>query len=156
MICTKHTLSSLSLSLCHTHRQSIIRWTVAAEIKKNNCRNNVKMHVQEIRWHSIVWKLAGCVESVCHQNIVICWVVLSTMLNRDNPGLLCLFVLLYPIIWLNDDILIIVQHIGRLYSSVSVLSGGLSLLFCDLKHFVQASLSLALLYHLGFLYLTRW
>lgn len=33
-----HTL----LSLSHAQRQSIIRWTVEAEIKKNNCRKSVK------------------------------------------------------------------------------------------------------------------
>lgn len=62
-----HTLPSLSppLSSSHslTHRQSIIRWTVAAEIKKKPSRNSVKIHIQEIRWHSFVRKLPGCVQS---------------------------------------------------------------------------------------------
>lgn len=104
-MCKTHTL--LSVSLSHTQRQSVLRQTVEAEIKKNNCRNNVKnarprdqvaFLCQEAGW------LYGVTLPLKQLHL------LSNSLRtlyRDNPDLLCLFVLLHTITWLNDNLLII-------------------------------------------------
>lgn len=61
----KNTHSPLSLS--HTHRQSIIRQTAEAEIKKNNCRNSVKNAGPR-----------GQVAILCQQAGCLSWIILPS------------------------------------------------------------------------------
>lgn len=100
MIRTKHTLSSLSH--IHTQRQSPIRWTVEAEIKKNKCRNSIRNAGRRAQVTSFVSKLAGCTGHSAIETLPL----LSSAYWRDNPGLLCLFVLLHTITPWNDNVLI--------------------------------------------------